>query len=467
LFWVEKSKGLLERSMSRERVGWLVSIALLVVLAFQLPGTLAQRDDDYTWIRTLTEVHRQIYNNYVEPVNDANLKEKAIEGMLTDLDPYTNYIAPERQDDFDRMLNGSFKGVGIELAPTNGKVVVETPIEGGPADRAGIHSDDVIVKVNGESIAGLPIDDVSKKITGPVGTPVTITILRDGKNIDFTMKREQIVLDTVKGFNRTPDDSWNFFCLDEPKIGYIRIAQFDENTFAEVKSALEGSPPSPGHPGKPGIVDSGMKGLILDLRFNPGGRLEQAINIVNLFVKDGVIVTTRGRSRPEEVTRANGEGTLPSFPMIVLVNDKSASASEIVSGSLKDNQRALVVGQRTFGKGSVQEIIPLGDDSGKLKLTVAYYYLPSGRLVHRKKGATDWGVEPQVVVPLDDNGELAVLEQYRVAERIRRPKTTTRPATQGATQQFDPQLKEAVNTMIGLIVLDKGKMPTTMPTTRN
>jgi carboxyl-terminal processing protease len=446
-------------------------MVLLAVLAFQLPGSIAQRDDDYAWVRTLVQVHRQVVNNYVEPVDDAKLKERSVEGMLSELDPYTNYIPPERQERFDQQIEGTFNGVGISLDMQEGKVTVISPMEGSPADRAGIEAGDFIVKVDGQAVAGWNLDEVVKHVTGKAGTQVTLTILRGGKNIDFTMTRQEIVLPTVLGYDRNRDDSWNYWVSQNPKIAYVRIGQFDANTFETLKGILAGVPPSPGSPGHPGLVQSGMNGLILDLRFNPGGRLEQAVEVVNLFVKEGVIVTTRGRNRPEQVQRATGQGTLPYFPMVVLVNDFSASAAEIVSGSLKDNHRALVIGQRTFGKGSVQEILPLDDHSGELKLTVAYYYLPSGRLVHRKKDATDWGVEPQIIVPVDEAGARAIREQMLRRDTIRRPTTaaaaaaTRMAATQPTTQPVDPQLDRALDTMTGLIYLENTAPTATRPET--
>jgi carboxyl-terminal processing protease len=446
--------------MSRERLAWLVSIVLLAILAFELPGTLAQRDDDYSWVRTLVEVERQIANNYVEPVDAASLKQNSIKGMLGGLDQFTQYIPPVDEEIFDRMLGGTFPGVGISLLSRDHQAVVATPIPNSPAARAGIDAGDILVKVNGESIAGLSLDDVVKKVSGPVGTFVNLTVQRDGKDLDFSMKRQEIAVATVEGCGRSADDSWNYFVCDAPRIGYVRITQFEENsltsTFDELKKAMTGDD------GNSGLIGSGMQGLILDLRFNPGGQLDQAIKIVNLFVKSGVIVTTKGRARAEKVEHATGEGTLPDFPMIVLVNDYSASAAEIVSGSLKDNHRALVVGQRTYGKGSVQERIPL-DEGGELKLTVAYYYLPSGRLVQRKKDSTDWGVEPQIIVPADEKTEEQIKDQFLSEETIRRP--ITRPATQPSTQPVDPQLQQALNTMIGLIELGKTKPPTTSPST--
>ncbi|MGD0388538.1 MAG: S41 family peptidase [Tepidisphaeraceae bacterium] len=416
--------------MNRERLAWLISILLLALLAFQLPGTLAQRDDEYSWVRTVVEIHRQILESYVDPVDDSLLKDKAIEGMLGALDdPYTVYVPPDHQAEFDKELGGTFSGVGISLRDVGGKMLVLTPIEGGPADRAGIDAGDVIVKVDAKPIAKMPIDDVVKLVSGPVGSPVTLTIDRDGKTIDFKLHRQQIVLPTVYGYSRNSNESWEYFVSQNPKIAYLRVKQFDENT----------------------------QGLIMDLRFNPGGQLQQAIKVVNLFIKEGVIVSTHGRNSPEEVDRAGAQAvTLPYFPMIVLVNDHSASAAEIVAGSLKDNHRALVEGQRTFGKGSVQRVIQLGQDDGTLKMTVAHWYLPSGRLVSRKKDSTDWGVEPQIIVPVDENGEMAIDELMERQEAIRYHPSTM-PATQPTTAPTDPQFQQALTTMVGLVILDANK----------
>jgi len=438
--------------MTRERLAWLVSIILLAILAFQLPGTLAQRDDEYSWVRTIVEIHRQVLQSYVDPVDDSQLKQKAIEGMLGALeDPYTVYIPPDHQAQFDKELGGTFSGVGISLRDVGGKMVVLTPIEGGPADRAGIDAGDVIVKVDGKSVAKMPIDDVVKLVSGPLGSPVTLTIDRYGKELDFSLHRQQIVLPTVYGFSRNSNESWEYFVSQNPKIAYLRVTQFDENTFDEMKRVLTGAD------GHSGLMSQGMQGLIMDLRFNPGGQLQQAIKVVNLFIKDGVIVSTHGRNSPEEVDRAGAQAaTLPYFPMIVLVNDHSASAAEIVAGSLKDNHRALVEGQRTFGKGSVQRVIQLGQDDGTLKMTVAHWYLPSGRLVSRKKDSTDWGVEPQIIVPVDENGE-KVIDELMERQAAIRYHPSTMPATQPTTAPTDPQFQQALTTMVGLVILDANK----------
>src|SRR5579862_9359547 len=279
--------------MTREKFAWLVSIVLLAALAFQIPGTLAQRDDDYAWVRTLVQIHRQVDDNYVDPVKDDDLKNKAIAGMLGSLDPFTQYIPEDKTEAFQRAIGGTFKGVGISLQKRGDKITVVTPLEGSPADKAGIHAGDVIEKVDGKPIAGLDLDAVSSRVVGPIGTPVTLTMLRNDSELDFTMQRKQIVLPTVLGYDRNPDDSWKYFVSDNPKVAYVRITQFDDETFDELQRTLTG--PN-------GLVSQGMQGLILDLRFNGGGLLDRAVSIINMFLpKDKVIVTTRGRNRPEDI----------------------------------------------------------------------------------------------------------------------------------------------------------------------
>jgi carboxyl-terminal processing protease len=433
--------------MNREKFAWIVSMVLVVILALQIPGSLASRDDDYTFVRTLVDIHRQVSSNYVEPIEEDKLREGAIDGMLGQLDPFSIYVPPSKQEDFDRMLENSFRGVGIQLdQKEGGPIEVVTPIDGSPAFKAGVQAGDVILKVNGESIEGLKMQEVIKKIQGKVGSEVALTVRHlTGEEVDLKMNREDIVIPTIKGYQRKPDNTWDYYCCDDPKVAYIRITQFTSETFDSLNALMEK------------LLADGMKGFILDVRFNPGGRLDQAIEVVDLFVGEGEIVSTKGRNRPEQKVDAKKPGTLPYFPMIVLVNEHSASAAEIVAGSLMDNKRALVIGERTYGKGSVQELIPLDNKGGELKLTVAYYYLPSGRLVHRKKDATDWGVQPQIAVKMTPEQERAALQARYDQEIFRRPvvKSTTRSATAPATTQSatDVQLQRAIDTIVALVVL--------------
>lgn len=435
--------------MNREKVAWLVSIVAVAMLAFWIPGTLARRDDDYSFVKALIDIHRQIDANYVEPVDEDKLRFGAINGMMGELDPYSIYIPPAKEKDFNNLLENSFEGVGIELSQLeNGDIEVLSPIDDSPALKAGVMAGDIIVEVNGKQIKGMKIPEVQKLIKGPLDSEVSLTVKHpDGHIAQLKMKRQQIVIPTVKGYRRAPDNSWEYWVSRNPKIAYVRITQFTSDTFDKLKPTLVA------------LLGQGMQGLILDLRFNPGGRLDQAKEVVNLFVRDGVIVRTKGLHRAEEVTRATPDQTLPPFPMVVLVNEHSASAAEIVSGSLKDNKRALIVGTRSYGKGSVQEIIPMEEDGGELKLTVAYYYLPSGRLVNKKKGATDWGVDPQIIVPMDEQQEEQLLRQQSEDDLFHggvlpTSGPTSRPSTGPTTQPFvDTQLETALNTMAGSIAL--------------
>jgi len=435
--------------MNRERLAWTVTIVLMGFLVFNLPGSLAQRDDDYAFVRTLVDIHRRVSSNYVDPVDEEALRQSAINGMLENLDPFTMYVPPARQEEFDRMLEGSFKGVGIQLNETpQGEVEVVTPIDGSPAFKAGVMAGDIIIKVNGESVLGQRMVEVIKKVAGPLGSDVNLTVRHaTGEEVDLTMKREEIVIPTIKGYQRKADNSWDYYICDNPKIAYLRMTQFTPDTFDKMKAVSEQ------------LLKDGMQGLILDLRFNPGGRLDQAVQVCDLLIDKGVIVSTKGRSRPEQIVEATAPGTLPKFPMIVLVNEHSASASEIVAGCLKDNRRALVIGTRTYGKGSVQEVIPLDQNGGELKLTVAYYYLPSGRLVHKKKDATDWGVEPNISVPLTPQQEEQIMKLRVEQEMFKRPqpKVSTQPTTAATTQPTDPQLQRSVDTLIAWVVLQQNE----------
>ncbi|MDW8261716.1 MAG: S41 family peptidase [Phycisphaerales bacterium] len=438
---------------SRERFAWMCCLSAVIILSVTLsratPG--GGREDDYTFVRTLVDIQRLIAANYADDIDTAQIRQAAITGMLEELDPFTVFVPPSRQEDFDRMLEGTFKGIGVQLNQLeNGQIEVVSPVDGGPAFRAGVMAGDVILKVNGESIEGLRLSEAVKKLAGPLGMEIHLQLRRaTGEIVELKMTREEVVVPTVRGFDRNADNSWNWFLSEDPKIAYLRITQFTPETSDAVQASIHQ------------MLQQGMSGLILDLRFNPGGRLDQAIKVVDLFLDDGVIVSTRGRSRQEQTARASAPGTLPRFPLIVLANEHSASASEVVAGALKDHRRALVIGQRTYGKGSVQEVVPLDQNAGELKMTVAYYYLPSGRLVHRKKDATDWGVEPNIEVKLTPEEQLQLQRDRYEAELFHRP--TSGPATQPQrSTPLDPQLRRAVDTMTALLVFQSGG-PTTAP----
>lgn len=336
---------------------------LFVGLLFS-PGDVGEVKADsnsvYKNIELFTEVLREIEKNYVEPENSQKLIYGAIKGMVSSLDPHSSFMTRDEYQELITETKGSFSGVGIEITVKDDVLTVVSPIEGSPAFKAGIKSGDRIVRIDGKSTKGMTLMDAVKNIRGPKGSVVKLTVTRDGeiKPLTFSIKRDVIPLQSVRHLLLTP------------QFGYVRISNFQGNTAHDLKAALDDMQKE--HP---------LKGLILDLRNNPGGLLTQAVSVSDLFLDKGVIVSTRGRDPSQDVTlSAHKNGTQRNYPMVVLVNGGSASASEIVAGALQDNKRALILGTRTFGKGSVQTIIPLPDGSG-LRLTTARYYTPSGKSI--------------------------------------------------------------------------------------
>lgn len=353
----------------------LAIVAMLTLYLPQLQQQPAQAasDADYNRMRLLTEVMEQIQKKYVEKKTPDELLTEAVKGMVSSLDPHSAYLTPEEYKELQVETKGSFSGVGIVITTKDGTLTVVSPIEDTPAYKAGVEAGDRIMKINGKLTKGMTIMDAVKGIRGPKGSKVVLTILREGQS---NFKDIEIVRDTI------PIKSVRSFILDDG-YGLIRLANFQENTTDELVAALN----------KLQSQKVPLKGLIIDLRTNPGGLLTEAVNVTDQFIDKGLIVSTRGRAPGQEmVFRATPRMTAGSYPIIVLVNQGSASASEIVAGALQDHHRALLLGTQTFGKGSVQTILPL-DDKGALKLTTARYYTPSGRSIQAK------GITPDLVVP--------------------------------------------------------------------
>lgn len=325
--------------------------------------------------------------NYVRPVERKQLLESALNGMLQDLDPHSNYINNTGWKAFRRQIEGSFGGVGIQVGQDDaGRLKVIAPLVGSPAYEAGMMPDDMILEIEGQSTEGWTLTKSTEVMQGRPGTPVKVKVRhRDGEEEELTINRAIIEVPTVLADHRKPDDSWDYMLDPEAKIGYVRLTSFAQKTASELKAALEQ------------MKKEGAKGLILDLRNNPGGLLPAAVEISNMFVGEGKIVSTKGRNTVERVFEADKNKVVTDIPMVVLVNGNSASASEIVSACLQDHNRATIVGTRSFGKGSVQNIVEMEDGQGVLKLTVATYWRPSGKNIHRFKNAKasdEWGVSP-------------------------------------------------------------------------
>ncbi|MFO7568667.1 MAG: S41 family peptidase [Smithellaceae bacterium] len=410
----------------------LVLLGVFVLLGPYYDGRVSARDKSiYKEIKTFNEVLDMVQKNYVEEVDAAALIQGAINGMIKSLDPHSAFMTPEMYKELSVETQGHFGGIGIEITILKDVLTVVSPIEDTPAFNAGVKSGDQIIRIDGQSTKDITIMEAVKKLRGPKNTKVTITILREDSPLskDFVLTRDVIQIRSVR--SRVYGD-----------IGYIRIASFHERTSADLKKALAevSSKASP------------MKGLVLDLRNDPGGLLNQAIEVSDMFLKSGVIVSTRGRSSAmdiKSVAKDSGRSEV-TVPMVVLVNEGTASAAEIVAGALQDNGRALIVGTQTFGKASVQTVIPLEDGSA-LKLTTARYYTPSGKSIQAE------GIRPDIVVKalrLSEEADFASEDRLRekdLKNHITQGKDDKglpeekKPDTDASDLDKDNQLKTAID----------------------
>ncbi len=351
----------------------------------------------YEDLKVLTDVISLIQKDYVEETKSKDLVHGAIKGMLDTLDPHTSFMPPNVFKEMQEETRGRFEGLGIEITIKEGILTVVSPIEETPAYKAGILAGDQIVKIEGESTKNFTLMDSVKRLRGPRGTKVTITIMREGftKPRDYTLVRDVIPVKSVRHE------------LLEKHYGYVRLSQFQDKTDSEFEKAMKALEEE---------SKGTLKGLVLDLRNNPGGLLDQAVKISDRFIESGLIVSIDGRK--EEVKQkwsARSEGTITRYPLVVIVNSGSASGSEIVAGAIQDHGRGIIVGTQTFGKGSVQTIIPLKDGSG-LRLTTARYYTPSGRSIQAK------GIVPDIIVkPLrPEEGKEAVVPKIPMEKDLER-----------------------------------------------
>lgn len=400
--------------MKKGRVAFQLS--LLAILGVAVLGStlrIAQRGDDYAFFDPLVEVHHLLASRAFHEPDEKALQNAAITGMVEAVDDqFTIYVPPAESSEFEKELIGEYVGIGAQVNIQEGYLTIVTPLDGSPALKAGIRAGDKIIEIEGASTLGKSVDDCIKLLMGEPGVPVNVTVDRAGEKLPVTIVRERINTVQVKGIHRKGENDWQFMLDPERKVGYLWLTQFTPGCADEVRDALKAL----------GADKGELKGLVLDLRWNPGGVLSEAVALVDMFVSEGVIVSTRSRTGEEEVDRAHAAGTLPDFPVLILLNEFSASASEVFSGALVDHDRAVVLGTRSFGKGSVQSVIPIPSAPGAvLKITDRNYFLPSGRSIQRSDDSAQWGVDPTpgFYVAMTDDETREVIRRRQQEDIIR------------------------------------------------
>lgn len=389
---------------------------------------------------------------YVEEVKSRTLFENAMSGMMSGLDQYSGYIGPDTLTQMNASLDQEFGGVGVEVEKKepDQPLLILSPLVGTPAYRAGIQAGDRVLAVDGEGMIGMHLNDAVKLMRGKPGSEIVLTIERQGRDAAFDVKivREVITVDSVLGDTRRPDGSWDFHLEENPRVAYLRLTTFGKHTIEEVAKILESTDER-----------NGFEAIILDMRGNAGGLLDAAVGMCDLFIEQGRIVSTNGRSGQlrKSYEATPGIAVPKDIPVVILINNFSASASEIVAACLQDHQRAIVIGERSYGKGTVQNILDLEGGHSALKLTTATYWRPNGKNIHRRKDATDeeaWGVRP------NKGFEVAIPED--IVERVylkRRDRDRYQPTTNGADAEAqseeaatmeidavdDPQLRRAID----------------------
>lgn len=363
------------RSNSKKVIGFILSLILIFFIIFKFNNCFSKEKNNeiYKYLKMFSQVLSLIEDNYVTDISPKKLIYGAINGMLNSLDPYSCLMTPEEYKELEIETKGSFTGIGIEITMKDGILTVVAPIEDTPAWKAGIKPGDKILKINDKPTKGMSLLEAVKLLRGPKGTKVTITILRNDKDIKvITLTRDVIPIKSVK------------YKILEPGYAYVRITSFQEKTPEELEKALE-------------KLESKekIKGIVLDLRYNPGGLLSSAIDVADEFLDKGLIVSIKGKNKNSQMefrAKPNPPNEKHHYPIVILINHGTASASEIVTGALKDNHRALVLGQKSFGKGRVQTVIPL-EDGYAVKLTTAFYYTPNGVCIDKV------GIKPDIEIP--------------------------------------------------------------------
>ncbi|MFO0866602.1 MAG: S41 family peptidase [Gemmataceae bacterium] len=438
--------------MSRWNLAWLLGICIASVgglsLGFSAPSRDSALQRKHENLKLLVDVLEEVQTKYVKELDGDKMRdlvENMVNSGLERLDPHSSFINPDEYKQFMKQSKGKFGGVGIRIGlDKNNQIFVESPMVGTPAYEAGVMAGDFILKIDGKTTENMPLKKVVESIQGEPGTKVKMTVLHEGSKtpVDLEMERAEIHVDSVLGDHRSKDNvkAWDYWVDEQQKIAYVRVTAFTETTTQELTKVVAD------------LQKSGMKGLVLDLRNNPGGLLRSAVEVSSLFLPEGKnVVTTKGRNNVREETfRARNEAPniVPgSYPIAILLNRYSASASEIVAAALQDHFRAIIVGERSYGKGSVQNVISMENGQSALKLTTASYWRPSSRNIHRfpdSKEEDEWGVKPNkgYDVKLTDEERLEYFKYRRERDVVRRPNQD--PKENGMKEFRDRVLDKAV-----------------------
>jgi carboxyl-terminal processing protease len=398
------------------------TFVFLLMLLVGLQFAIGQNEENNTKVlpldelRTFTEVFSKIKNDYVEPVEDRKLLEDAIRGMLAGLDPHSAYLDKESYEDLQEGTTGEFGGLGIEVGMEDGFIKVIAPIDDTPAQKAGIKAGDLIIKLDETPVKGLSLNDAVSRMRGKPGTKIILTIVREReeKPLQITIIRDIIKVNSVRAKTL------------EPGYGYLRIASFQANTGPDLRQELKQLKTD---------NNNDLKGLVLDLRNNPGGVLNAAVDVADLFLDKGLIVYTEGRIKDSQLRfNAKPVDDVRNTPIVVLVNEGSASASEIVAGALQDHRRAVIMGQKTFGKGSVQTILPMSNETA-VKLTTAKYFTPSGRSIQASGIVPDIIIDKLAVKKIEDSVN-GIIKEANLSGHLENDQIKDQPIT-----EQDPELK--------------------------
>lgn len=413
----------------RIRVILILGLLAVVIVISGVHQRVVATEEAYDTLKVFTEVLTLVQTNYVEPTQSQDLIYGAIRGMLDTLDPHSSFMAPEVYKEMQVETQGSFGGLGIEITVRDHQLTVVAPIDGTPAHRAGIHAGDHIIRIDDAPTKDMTLIEAVRRLRGPKGSQVTVTILREGEEpFEVPITRDIIEVKSVRSAD-----------LLENGIGYIRLVSFQDRTAHDLQESLNA------------LSEQGMRGLILDLRNNPGGLLSQAVQAADLFLEKGKeIVSTEGRVKNQNLRFVDEHENPESFPMVILVNKGSASASEIVAGALQDHQRAILIGTTTFGKGSVQTVIPLNDGSG-LRLTTAKYFTPKRRAIHEA------GLTPDIIV---EPPKAATTARTQIDQRGKtigeQEGDTSRPLGHTPPDpKQDPQLGRAVEVLKAILIYER------------